>query len=192
MVIYVRWSCKWKTTSGKEYARSRCVLSNFPQVDRSPCAPIINPSARKSPFFSLNLFANYPGGTPDSQREFLNTLSSDPSDPRLPNQRRKGRVAPLANEFALGYTYQDILDADHEGAYFLAFPLHFHPWRSMLNKSTVIRSVSRFTDNLNFGFRHLGEGICLPSIGPLTVFYTANSTASHTTIGLRNSYSDLT
>uniref|UniRef100_A0A093UU79 Cytoplasmic dynein 1 light intermediate chain 2 n=1 Tax=Talaromyces marneffei PM1 TaxID=1077442 RepID=A0A093UU79_TALMA len=54
------------------------------------------------------------GGTPDSQREFLDTLSSDPSDPRLPNERRKGKVAPIANEFALGYTYQDVLDADHE------------------------------------------------------------------------------
>ncbi|KUL92156.1 hypothetical protein ZTR_02520 [Talaromyces verruculosus] len=54
------------------------------------------------------------GGTPDSQREFLDTLSSDPSDPRLPDERRKGKVAPIANEFALGYTYQDVLDADHE------------------------------------------------------------------------------
>jgi dynein light intermediate chain 1 len=57
------------------------------------------------------------GGTPDSQREFLDTLSSDPTDPRLPNERRKGRVAPIANEFALGYTYQDVLDADHEGTH---------------------------------------------------------------------------
>lgn len=56
------------------------------------------------------------GGTPDSQREFLDTLSSDPSDPRLPDERRKGKVAPIANEFALGYTYQDVLDADHEGS----------------------------------------------------------------------------
>ncbi|KAL1971032.1 hypothetical protein VTN77DRAFT_2866 [Rasamsonia byssochlamydoides] len=54
------------------------------------------------------------GGTPESQREFLETLSSDPSDPRLPTERRKGRVAPIANEFALGYTYQDVLDADQE------------------------------------------------------------------------------
>ncbi|OKL63952.1 hypothetical protein UA08_00672 [Talaromyces atroroseus] len=54
------------------------------------------------------------GGTPESQREFLDTLSSDPSDPQLPDERRKGKVAPIANEFALGYTYQDVLDADHE------------------------------------------------------------------------------
>lgn len=26
-------------------------------------------------------------------------------------------MAPIANEFALGYTYQDVLDADHEGSF---------------------------------------------------------------------------
>ncbi|KAK2735736.1 hypothetical protein FQN55_002019 [Onygenales sp. PD_40] len=54
------------------------------------------------------------GGTPDSQREFLETLSSDPSDPRGLSDRRKGRPPPIANQFALGYTYQDVLDADQE------------------------------------------------------------------------------
>jgi len=55
------------------------------------------------------------GGTPESQREFLETLAADPSDPRLGSQRNKGRVPPIANQFALGYTYQDVLDADQEG-----------------------------------------------------------------------------
>ncbi|KAH8701821.1 dynein family protein [Talaromyces proteolyticus] len=54
------------------------------------------------------------GGTPESQREFLETLSSDASDPQLPNERRRGKAVPIANEFALGYTYQDVLDADQE------------------------------------------------------------------------------
>ncbi|EEP78838.1 conserved hypothetical protein [Uncinocarpus reesii 1704] len=54
------------------------------------------------------------GGTPESQREFLDTLSSDPSDPRLPSEKRKGKAPPIANQFALGYTYQDVLDADQE------------------------------------------------------------------------------
>ncbi|PGH05949.1 hypothetical protein AJ80_08261 [Polytolypa hystricis UAMH7299] len=54
------------------------------------------------------------GGTPDSQREFLDTLSLDSSDPRMPSERRKGRAPPIANQFALGYTYQDVLDADQE------------------------------------------------------------------------------
>ncbi|WEW55937.1 hypothetical protein PRK78_001372 [Emydomyces testavorans] len=54
------------------------------------------------------------GGTPESQREFLDTLSSDRSDLRLPSERRKGKAPPIANQFALGYTYQDVLDADQE------------------------------------------------------------------------------
>lgn len=52
---------------------------------------------------------------PESQREFLDTLSADTSDPGLSNQQRKGKTPPIANQFALGYTYQDVLDADQEG-----------------------------------------------------------------------------
>ncbi|KAI1915647.1 hypothetical protein LOZ61_001579 [Ophidiomyces ophidiicola] len=68
------------------------------------------------------------GGTPESQREFMDTLSSDPSDPRLPSERKKAKAPPIANQFALGYTYQDVLDADQEdilarvSAYFLSEP----------------------------------------------------------------------
>ena len=58
--------------------------------------------------------SEYVGGTPTSQKEFLETLS-DPSDPRSLSERRKGKVPPIANQFALGYTYVDVLDADHEG-----------------------------------------------------------------------------
>lgn len=46
------------------------------------------------------------------QREFLETLESDTS--RRPQDRRR-KKPPVANEFALGYTYQDVLDADHDG-----------------------------------------------------------------------------
>ncbi|PWY80191.1 dynein light intermediate chain [Aspergillus eucalypticola CBS 122712] len=74
------------------------------------------------------------GGTPESQREFLDTLAADSSDPSLSNDKRKGRVPPVANQFALGYTYQDVLDADHEdtlarvSAYLLSEPsLSFAP-----------------------------------------------------------------
>lgn len=52
------------------------------------------------------------GGTPDSQREFLETLSPDEGDGRAPH---KGRAPPIKDQFALGYTYQDVLDADQEG-----------------------------------------------------------------------------
>ena len=55
---------------------------------------------------------NLVGGDPESQKEFLETLG-----PELPKrlQERHRRKPPVANEFALGYTYQDVLDTDHEG-----------------------------------------------------------------------------
>ncbi|KAF2259408.1 hypothetical protein CC78DRAFT_548341 [Lojkania enalia] len=52
------------------------------------------------------------GGTPETQREFLESVSTDPSNTRRPPDR--GRKPPIANQFALGYTYQDVLDTDHE------------------------------------------------------------------------------
>ena len=51
------------------------------------------------------------GGTPEVQRDFLDTLASD--SPKRPQEKHK-KQPPVANEFALGYTYQDVLDADHE------------------------------------------------------------------------------
>ncbi|KAL8798776.1 MAG: hypothetical protein Q9200_007700, partial [Gallowayella weberi] len=51
------------------------------------------------------------GGNPELQSEFLETLDSDTS--RRPQDRRR-KKPPVANEFALGYTYQDVLDADHD------------------------------------------------------------------------------
>ena len=54
----------------------------------------------------------YLGGTPDTQRDFLEALASESSKK---SQDRHRRTPPVANEFALGYTYQDVLDADHEG-----------------------------------------------------------------------------
>ncbi|KKK23450.1 dynein light intermediate chain [Aspergillus rambellii] len=74
------------------------------------------------------------GGTPESQREFLEAFSADTSDPSLSNEKRKGKLPPIANQFALGYTYQDVLDADQEdtlarvSAYLLSEPsLSFAP-----------------------------------------------------------------
>lgn len=56
------------------------------------------------------------GGTPETQRDFLETFSADLSaDPSLVNEKRKGKTPPIANQFALGYTYRDVLDADQEG-----------------------------------------------------------------------------
>ncbi len=52
------------------------------------------------------------GGTPDTQKELLEILVSDAAKRPQDRNRRKPVVA---NEFALGYTYQDVLDADQEG-----------------------------------------------------------------------------
>jgi dynein light intermediate chain 1 len=53
------------------------------------------------------------GGTTESQKEFLETLAAD--DMRKSNDRQGSKQPPVANNFALGYTYHDVLDADHEG-----------------------------------------------------------------------------
>jgi dynein light intermediate chain 1 len=53
------------------------------------------------------------GGTPETQREFLESVSTEGANSRRPPDR--GRKPPIANQFALGYTYQDVLDTDHEG-----------------------------------------------------------------------------
>ncbi|EAT89750.2 hypothetical protein SNOG_03019 [Parastagonospora nodorum SN15] len=53
-----------------------------------------------------------PGGTPETQREFLESVSTEGANSRRPPDR--GRKPPIANQFALGYTYQDVLDTDHE------------------------------------------------------------------------------
>jgi dynein light intermediate chain 1 len=53
------------------------------------------------------------GGTVESQLEFLEAVSSQ-NDPRRALDRNGDRPPPVANSFALGYTYYDVLDADQE------------------------------------------------------------------------------
>ncbi|KAH0544619.1 hypothetical protein FGG08_001269 [Glutinoglossum americanum] len=60
------------------------------------------------------------GGTTDSQKEFLDSLSNDSPTARKTLDRHSGKPPPIANQFALGYTYHDVLDADHEGMNILA------------------------------------------------------------------------
>ncbi|KAI1437802.1 dynein light intermediate chain-domain-containing protein [Xylaria sp. CBS 124048] len=50
------------------------------------------------------------GGSVDSQREFLEALSNNGQR----NMDRPIDLPPIANSFALGYTYYDVLDADQE------------------------------------------------------------------------------
>ena len=54
------------------------------------------------------------GGSPQSQKDLLEILASD-SRKNLADRQK--RPPPIANDFALGYTYQDVLDADQEGTY---------------------------------------------------------------------------
>lgn len=61
------------------------------------------------------------------QREFLEALSVD--DSRKTQERQSSKTPPVANNFALGYTYHDVLDADHEG-----MPL----WNSTFNDVLLI------------------------------------------------------
>ncbi|KAI3326883.1 dynein light intermediate chain-domain-containing protein [Xylariaceae sp. AK1471] len=51
------------------------------------------------------------GGSVDSQREFLEALSNNG---QRRNMDRQINLPPIANSFALGYTYYDVLDADQE------------------------------------------------------------------------------
>jgi len=53
------------------------------------------------------------GGNSDSQREFLESLSNSSEKRSL--DRQSSKPPPVANSFALGYTYYDVLDADQEG-----------------------------------------------------------------------------
>ncbi|KAI0886260.1 putative motor protein [Annulohypoxylon maeteangense] len=52
------------------------------------------------------------GGSVDSQRDFLEALSSN--DTRKNIDRNNQKIPPIANSFALGYTYYNVLDADQE------------------------------------------------------------------------------
>ncbi|KAK3372161.1 dynein light intermediate chain-domain-containing protein [Podospora didyma] len=52
------------------------------------------------------------GGTVDSQREFFESLSN--TELRRTLDRHPSKIPPVANSFALGYTYYDVLDADQE------------------------------------------------------------------------------
>lgn len=51
------------------------------------------------------------GGTVESQRDFLEALSNQA---QRRTSDRGSKLPPVANSFALGYTYYDVLDADQE------------------------------------------------------------------------------
>jgi dynein light intermediate chain 1, cytosolic len=57
------------------------------------------------------------GGTPTQQTDLLEHLSPPPSAARSRHhqtQQQQHRKPPVSNRYALGYTYQDVLDADQD------------------------------------------------------------------------------
>ena len=62
--------------------------------------------------YLFDLLSAILGGGSETQKEFLETLGTE-SAKRLAGRYRKR--PSVANEFALGYTYQEVLDADQEG-----------------------------------------------------------------------------
>ena len=92
MVVDARRGCEREEAAGEEYHRPRQVyLPQMIEALTDACA----------------------GGSTESQREFLEALSGE--DGRKAQDRQSSKQPPIANSFALGYTYHDVLDADHEG-----------------------------------------------------------------------------
>ena len=60
----------------------------------------------------LNVLTEHLGGSSSAQKDILTLLDTDSPRNVLDHQKKR---PPVANDFALGYTYQDVLDADHEG-----------------------------------------------------------------------------
>ncbi|KAK6821370.1 hypothetical protein PG990_013392 [Apiospora arundinis] len=52
------------------------------------------------------------GGTVESQRDYIEALANN--DTRRNGDRQNHKIPPIANSFALGYTYYDVMDADQD------------------------------------------------------------------------------
>ena len=101
------------------------------------------------------------------QKELLEILVSDA--PNRPQDRQRKPV--IANEIALGYTYQDVLDADQEGQAFQA-----------ANAKVVQLTISRYTcQNIN-----------ILSLRIVTCLRSSPETAVHTTIHTRDTFNHIT
>ncbi|KAL9128449.1 MAG: hypothetical protein Q9217_002882 [Psora testacea] len=99
----------WKTAA-KGFQASNVDSDGQPRSkDKSMWSSMLDSVSRGKKLPEKNVIVL--GGTPETQKEFLETLSTD--EFRRPQDRRK-KKSVVANEFALGYTYQDVLDADHE------------------------------------------------------------------------------
>lgn len=54
------------------------------------------------------------GGSAEGQKEFVESLGGTGAGSGG-GHRKVDKRPPIANAFALGYTYLDVLDSDHEG-----------------------------------------------------------------------------
>jgi dynein light intermediate chain 1, cytosolic len=81
-------------------------------ADKAIWVPMLNNASRGNDLTEKQLIVL--GGTPEQQREFLETVNPEIELPRYQKDRQKKRKPPISNLYALGYTYQDILDADQE------------------------------------------------------------------------------
>lgn len=109
------------------------------------------------------------GGTPESQREFLETFSADTSaDPSLVNEKRKGKTPPIANHFALGYTYRDVLDADQEGIA-VTHPLSSKHQTNSLAEDTLARVSAYLLSEPSPSFAPLLKPLLTPQSVPETL-----------------------
>jgi len=57
------------------------------------------------------------GGSIEAQSQFIDSITPKPlpQNVRRPYERQQRKKPNVANRFALGYTYQDVLDVDQEG-----------------------------------------------------------------------------
>jgi dynein light intermediate chain 1 len=81
-------------------------------ADKVIWVPMLNNASRANNLAEKQLIVL--GGTPEQQREFLETVNPETERPRYQRDRQKKHKPPISNLYALGYTYQDILDADQE------------------------------------------------------------------------------
>jgi dynein light intermediate chain 1 len=81
-------------------------------ADKAIWVPMLNNASRAKDLAEKQLIVL--GGTPEQQREFLETVNPETERPRYQKDRQKKQKPPISNLYALGYTYQDILDADQE------------------------------------------------------------------------------
>jgi len=55
------------------------------------------------------------GGSQETQKNFIDSLAQEQTTRLKQQDRARNRKAPIANQFALGYTYQNVYDVDQDG-----------------------------------------------------------------------------